>query len=279
MRLAPRFLHAPLLLTIAFATGCSAEAVEGDEAEALTSELTPTQSLKAQGYVYVRRDRYRYDSPNYDGNATNHAQGTHLVTGSAARYEHPDGRIAYVHGAHIVGPVRPGVYPIVSQTYYGATRPARGVVRVRDLTLGQKGDFPVWVEVGGVGSIDRMPHQFGRSDRLSWVNLPGIEGKSVNTYGDATLGGHLVDFGATGDIVSYDFRFAADRQLNPYFAKIALTPTPIACTTPYRIVVPFSYYNLERATYPDVATCEASRMALDPYPTGAECIPSEEACR
>lgn len=272
-------LHAALFLTIGFAAGCRAEGPDGDDAEALTSELTPTQSLKAQGYVYVRRDRYRYDSPNYDGNATNHAQGSHVVTGSAARYEHPDGRIAYVNGAHVVGPVRPGVYPIGTQTFYGVTSPARGVVRVRDLTLGDKGEFPVWIEVGGVGTVNGMPRHFGRSARLAWVNLPGIEGKSVNTYGNMTLSRHLVDFGATGDIASYDFVFATDPQLNPYFARIALTATPIACDTPYRVVVPFANYNLERATYADFATCEASRMALDPYPSGAECIPSEEACR
>lgn len=269
--------------------------------------------LTSQGFVFARTDRFEYEvvgpstasglecvgGPNGQNCYSVYRDGARTkVKGAADRYEHSDGRIAYLTpDQKTVGPVRPGTYTGVTTQRFlnGSIRYAKSVpltLRVNDLTLGAKGEFPIAVEyamnvyqnLGG----NYFSEPEGGTTPVSLSSEPG-----GRVFGNASLAGNgpreRLELDADGKVARYDYAISYDRySLAPTFVSFhSLTRATQACATPYRCIQSI-YRNanhgytdkVERQTFSTQALC-SDGCKVDPYALQASsktCVPAIAVC-
>jgi len=152
----------PLALTVAACSATRDSSGDGSN-DPLVTPLAAKDTLTGQGFTFVRTDSFAYTTPGTDDTTGilcdgyghcwktyHHNPGTD-VSGSADRYQHADGRIAYIDPRSdvIVGPVLPGAFlGSGAQPHYPNAPTDRNcggstelTLRVTDLKLGGHGTF------------------------------------------------------------------------------------------------------------------------------------------
>ncbi len=271
-------------------------------------------NLTSQGFVFERTDRFEYEvvgpstasglecvgGPNGKICYSVYRDGARTkVKGSADRYQHSDGRIAYLTpDQKTVGPVRPGTYTgTTTQRFRNGsiwyTESVPLALRVKDLTLGTKGEFPVATEY----TMNVYQNLYGGNyfsqpeGGASAVSLSSEPGGRVFGYASLDAKGprERLELNADGKVARYDYAVSYDPySLAPTFVSFySLSRATQACATPYRCIQ--SIYRNANRGYTDKVELETfSTQALcsdgckvDPYAFQASsktCIPAIAVC-
>lgn len=286
-------LLAPLLLSAACAAPSTDDEVAAAESAESAASARPTTAaaLVSRGFVLVRTTPIVFTVREPGGASGLTCVGGpdgqtcyavyrdgndhFVVNGSADRYEHPDGRVAYVNSQDgaVVGPVGLGAF--VSD---GAT------VNVVSFELVAEGKFALSIESASMRDVETSDGTFrdldGGKSTLTWAG--------AGTFGDAL---HTVQFDADGkqvaaykEIVAFDhYDLKPSRSVSAYHLTRSTCATANYSCVGYYVNSNWTYsWHREKNRYAsnDICTARCRRDWSNYGEHGAACLPSlGRACK
>lgn len=299
-----RFPLAVVLLSMSAMSVAACSSPGVDDSSSAQSDLSDSKStLTSQGFAFVRTETFKYDYFPDGKNAgsgltcVNSSPGeiaaggeicytvsgsgaSRIVSGSADRYQHADGRIAYVsQDGRLVGPVRPG-------RYAGTSPAGSAIIQIKGMRFDDHGLFTLDLSLSLNYTDARQMHEETGDFAVIWAQgqfesdnpgqLLANPGAPLNQI-QLTPAGDVAQYfrptsGDTLPITGMTFtKFVRQAACAPKFVCQLVQNTDCgpdgACTQNYSNSKPFASIDDCRAHCPTAA-----------WPNTNSCVPSLAAC-